>query len=337
MPGKPPSFPQALRKARWHGAAKTRFELAPLAPFRLDLTVWALRRRPNNLVDLWDGRCYRRLLRIDSVPTLLRVEQNGPPDRPSLIVDVSTGQPQPRLEERAVQMLNRILSLQVDLSGFYRMAKADRKIGPLIERFAGAKPPRFPSVFEALLNAVACQQLSVLMGILLLNRLTKRWAASIEGEHGALFTFPSPLELSSVRPAQLRALGFSRQKERTILGLARGCATDEDRFEALATVADDEVLNRLLALKGIGRWSAEYVMLRGLGRLNVFPGDDVAGQKNLHKWLGLRKTPDYEKARKLLSRWHPYEGLLYFHFLLASLDARGLLQDRLGFAQQLRT
>ena len=78
-------------------------------------------------------------------------------------------------------------------------------------------------------------------------------------------------------------------------------------------------------------------MLRGLGRLNVFPGDDVAGQKNLHKWLGLRKTPDYEKACKLLSRWHPYEGLLYFHFLLASLDARGLLQDRLGVGQQLRT
>jgi DNA-3-methyladenine glycosylase II len=151
MPRKQPSSQQALREARWHApAAKPRFELAPLAPFRLNLTVWTLRRRPDNLVDFWDGRRYRRLPHIDSVPTLPQVEQNGPPDRPRLIVDVSTRQPPPRLEERAAEMLDRILSLQVDLSGFYRMPKADRKIGPLIECFVGAKPPRFPSVFEAL-------------------------------------------------------------------------------------------------------------------------------------------------------------------------------------------
>jgi DNA-3-methyladenine glycosylase II len=68
-------------------------------------------------------------------------------------------------------------------------------------------------------------------------------------------------------------------------------------------------------------------MLRGLGRLNVFPADDVAGVRNLHRWLKLRKIPDYKRARRLLSRWHPYEGLLYFHFLLAKLDSLGFLQD----------
>ena len=66
-------------------------------------------------------------------------------------------------------------------------------------------------------------------------------------------------------------------------------------------------------------------MLRGLGRLNVFPADDVAGQKNLLHWLNLRKSPTYEKARRAVSRFHPYEGLLYFHFLLAKLDSRDFL------------
>lgn len=77
-------------------------------------------------------------------------------------------------------------------------------------------------------------------------------------------------------------------------------------------------MSQILLLHGIERWSAEHVMLRGLGRLNVFPTDDVAGQKNLHRWLELRKIPTYERASKLLSHWHPYEGLLYFHFLLAN-------------------
>ena len=84
-------------------------------------------------------------------------------------------------------------------------------------------------------------------------------------------------------------------------------------------------MSRLLELHGIGRWSAEYTMLRGLGRLNVFPADDVAGQKNLLHWLNLRKSPTYEKARRAVSRFHPYEGLLYFHFLLAKLDSRDFL------------
>ena len=63
------------------------------------------------------------------------------------------------------------------------------------------------------------------------------------------------------------------------------------------------------------------------GRLNVFPADDVAGVRNLHRWLKLRKIPDYKRARRLLSRWYPYEGLLYFHFLLAKLDSLGFFQD----------
>ena len=71
-------------------------------------------------------------------------------------------------------------------------------------------------------------------------------------------------------------------------------------------------------------------MLRGLGRLGVFPADDIAGQKNLYRCLKLRKVPRYEEARRLLARWHPCEGLLYFHFLLANLQAGGQLTEKDG-------
>jgi DNA-3-methyladenine glycosylase II len=109
--------------------------------------------------------------------------------------------------------------------------------------------------------------------------------------------------------------------------LGQECAGDASHLEALVELDDRQAVARLLELQGIGRWSAEYAMLRGLGRLNVFPADDVAGVRNLHRWLRLRKIPDYKSARRLLSRWHPYEGLLYFHFLLAKLDSLGFLQD----------
>ena len=302
------------------------FHLKPRAPFRLDLTVWALRRRPDNAIDFWDGRFYRRVLVLHGVPVQISVRQTRPPDQPQLEVTAISGQRQPlSLKDELTAILERTLGLQIDLSGFYKMASDDPKIGALVRRFTGFRPPRFPTVFETLVNAIACQQLTVSVGIMLLNRLAQTRGMAFGESSAAAFAFPAPGELGRARPETLGALGFSRQKATALIRLGRECAGGASHFDALAKLDDREAVTRLLELHGIGRWSAEYTMLRGLGRLNVFPADDVAGQKNLHRWLNLRKSPTYERARRVLSRFHPYEGLLYFHFLLAKLDSRGFL------------
>lgn len=305
-----------------------RFYLTPRAPFRLDLTVWTLRRRPDNTIDRWDGRFYRRILAFDGLLVEVSVRQTRSSDEPQLEVTAVCERRRPsKLKEKLTAILERTLGLQVDLSGFYEMARDDPKIGALVRRFNGFRPPRFPTVFEALVNAIACQQLTVLVGIMLLNRLAGTRGMPFGPSPATVFAFPAPEELATARPVTLGALGFSRQKASALIRLGRECAGDARNLEALAELDDRQVMASLLELHGIGRWSAEYAMLRGLGRLNVFPADDVAGVRNLHLWLKLRKIPDYKRARRLLSRWHPYEGLLYFHFLLAKLDSRGFLQE----------
>jgi DNA-3-methyladenine glycosylase II len=96
-------------------------------------------------------------------------------------------------------------------------------------------------------------------------------------------------------------------------------------LEALATLRDEEALAQLLRWKGVGRWTAEYVLLRGLGRLHVFPGDDVGARNNLQRWLGLKKPLDYEGTRRTLAKWKPYAGFIYFHLLLDGLADAGVL------------
>ncbi len=86
------------------------------------------------------------------------------------------------------------------------------------------------------------------------------------------------------------------------------------------------VYGQLMAFRGVGRWSAEYVMLRGLGRLHVFPGDDVGAQKNLARWLGRSAPLDYGGVRKAVAPWQPYAGLVYFHLLLDGLSNAGVLE-----------
>lgn len=93
----------------------------------------------------------------------------------------------------------------------------------------------------------------------------------------------------------------------------------------LEELSNEEAIEFLSSLRGIGRWSAEYVLLRGLGRVDVFPDDDVGAKNNLQRLFHTDKKPGYEDIREMTSRWHPFEGFAYFHLLLDKLHAKGIL------------
>ncbi|MCK9376457.1 MAG: hypothetical protein M0P73_09915 [Syntrophobacterales bacterium] len=140
---------------------------------------------------------------------------------------------------------------------------------------------------------------------------------------GDRHAFPRPADLADAAPEAMRALGFSYHKARAAIALAQSLLNAPEDLEDLKAMEDAAAQERLIALKGVGRWSAEYALLRGLGRLHVFPGDDVGARKNLQTWLHLDEPLDYEGVRRHLAPWRPYAGFLYFHFLLSHLAAEG--------------
>ena len=298
----------------------------PIPPFRLDLTVWALRRRPRNAIDRWDGTTYRRVVLLGNTPTEIAIRQAGPIVAPTLIV-TATPTPRAPLDRRCVRRLvGRLLGLGIDLTDWYRIASADARLGPLVATFKGMKPPRFPSVFEAVVNAIACQQLSLEVGLELLNRLAVLCGARLGTGTDVRYAFPTARDVAQVSPEKCRALGFSRQKAHALVSLARAITRDDLDLESLAQLDDVVTIRkRLLELHGIGRWSAEYVLLRGLGRLEVFPGDDVGAQKALARWLRRSQRPDYSGVSRAVEQWAPFAGLVYFHLLLHGLSRARVL------------
>jgi DNA-3-methyladenine glycosylase II len=302
------------------------FIIRPLPPFRLDLTAWALRRRARNVIDRWDGSTYRRVIRLGARPTEIVVRQAGLSAEPRLTV-TATPAPRDRLGRQRVRtIVDRMLGARVDLSGWYRMAARDPRLRPLADRFRGLKPPRFPTIFEALVNAFACQQLSLEVGLELLNRL----AAVCDVRRGTggdtHYGFPAPRDVARLRPSRYHTIGFSRQKVHALLALVRAIERGQIDLEHLVREDDAGVCARLLELRGVGRWTAEYVMLRGLGRLHVFPGDDVGAQKRLARWLGRSDPLDYAGVQRVVEPWQPYAGLVYFHLLLDGLSHAGALE-----------
>src|SRR5688500_8996782 len=299
----------------------------PLPPFRLDLTAWALRRRARNAIDRWDGFTYRRVVVVGGQPTELAVYQDGPPATPRLIV-TATPSLRTAAERRDVRsLLNRLLGLRVDLSGWYGLAAQDERLAELADRFRGMKPPRFPTLFEALVNAFACQQLSLLVCLELLNRLAALCGVRRGTGRNPRYAFPAPQDVARIPPAAYQSIGWSRQKVAALLALALETDRGGVDLASLAREDDDRVSAQLRELRGVGRWTAEYVLLRGLGRLNVFPGDDVGAQKSLGRWLGRSEALDYDGVLKAVERWQPYAGVEYFHLLLDGLAQAGEVSE----------
>jgi len=299
------------------------FSLKPLPPFRLDYTVWVLRRRPDNIWDRWDGQAYRRVLVVDEKPLDISVAQSGPPEEPELKIVATGTRVKPDTESDLTAVLERLLGLKTDLAGFYRLAAKDPKLKPLAIRFQGMKPPRYPSIFEALVNAITCQQFTLTAGIRILSRLVVNYGIPFQERNIYFHAFPRPEDLAGADMEDLQKLGYSRQKARSLIELARMVGEGGFNLEALASRDDPMALEELTNLRGVGRWTAEYALLRGLGRIHIFPGDDVGVRNRLQDWLKVTGPLDYEGVRRLLNRWKPYGGLIYFHLLLNGLSEAG--------------
>jgi DNA-3-methyladenine glycosylase II len=305
--------------------AELTFTLQPRPPFRLDLTVWAIRRRAHNVVDRFDDGIWRRVLVIGKSPVAVAVRQTRGGDRPEIEVRISAARPQP-LKAKVAATITKMLGLERDLSDFYRLARADARLRELAERLRGMKPARYATVFEGFANAVACQLVSLSAGMHVLNRMADAYGVSGKVNGGAtpMRSFPASAAIARSNPDALRAFGLSRQKGKYLIGLARLAIDPRDRdFGSIDRFNDDDAIARLSKIRGVGRWTAEYVMLRSFGRINIFPGDDVGGRKKLFEWLGSSDAPTYDGVGKMLERWRPYGGLIYLHLIVNAVADAG--------------
>jgi DNA-3-methyladenine glycosylase II len=202
-------------------------------------------------------------------------------------------------------VVRRLLGLAFDLDPFRAFASTEPVLAAAVERFPGYRPPLAPDPFEALVSSITAQQVSLHAAFAVRSRFIERF-----GEPGVLaIAFPTRERVASATEGELTELGFSRRKAEYVLGVARA----ELDFEELESLPDDEVKARLVALRGIGEWSADWFLARYLARSEAWPAGD----------LGLRKAvqtfyADVTDVRAAGRRFHPFENLSA-HYLLAAL------------------
>ncbi|MGE0582743.1 MAG: DNA-3-methyladenine glycosylase 2 [Steroidobacteraceae bacterium] len=298
--------------------------LATRGPFDLEATVRVLQRRPSNRVDVWAGGRYRRVLETSSGLVLAEVVDRGNVDAPDLRCVVRGAGRSASARREVARSLRRMLGLDIDPAPLQARAAGEPPLAAVAHALRGLRPPRFASLFEAFASVVPFQQVSLDAGIAIVGRVVERFGASLAQAGPDHRAFPTAAAIAGARPSALRACGLSRQKAATLQWAARAISSASLSEAQLAPLPSAEAGARLTMLKGVGPWTAGLVLLRGCGRLDVFPPGDVGAQRNLRALLG---TGDERKLRAAVARFGELRGYLYFYALGASLIGKGLIQS----------
>lgn len=276
-----------------------------MAPYSFDLALSYLASSPSSVleeIDLVRG-LYRRALRIDGVDLLLTLTSTGSIAGPRLELGVIGEGLDPSLIDSVTRHVRRIFLLDVDPAPFLEVAAQNPALDRIVRELPGVRPLLVADPYEALLFAIAGQQVNIAfarkMKLALLERFGRR--ACIAGRDYLLL--PEPMVIAALEPAELLALQFSRQKASYLIGLSRAVDDGELNFDALRDLPLDEAIAELIRHKGIGRWTAEYLMMRGLGAADSLPAGDLGLRKIIGHAYGLGRTASEAEVREIGERW----------------------------------
>ncbi|HEX6694175.1 MAG TPA: AlkA N-terminal domain-containing protein [Longimicrobiales bacterium] len=287
-------------------------EIRLTSPFRLDLTVTALRRARTNPVDIvtTDGSWMRALRGPAEAVTPVRVSQPAS-DRLSVRIDADAA-----AQEATLLRVRQMLGLDRDMRRFDRAVAGVPWLAPLAKRMRGLRPPRYPDLWETAVNSILFQQISISAASAITARLVRGYGMRVDVDAVPLHVFPSADAILGAREEDLREIGISAGKITTLLRVAERIAAGTLDSAMLENLPTPDALMLLRGIKGIGPWTATLMLLRGLGRVDVFPPNDSSVTAN----LGLfNAKPDVAAA---LDRLGEHRGMLYFLLLLARLESR---------------
>src|SRR6185437_12028157 len=218
----------------------------------------------------------------------------------------------------------RLFSLDHSPQAFYEQVRDEPVLGPITRRLHGMRPVGSPSIFEMLIIAVLGQQISMIAAGAIKSRLVAALGARASFDDRIYRAFPTPEAIANTSNESLLTLAFSRRKAEYVRDLAIQVASGDLDLEALRGREHGEILERLIAIRGIGRWTAEYVLLRGYGYPDALPAGDAGLRRQIMRHYQLAAPPDEAEITRRGTVWSPYRSWATLYLWNADLDLSAL-------------
>lgn len=277
-------------------------------PFSWPLMLAHIARSPKEVLHQVRGNKAYRAILLDGRWQLIQIEGSADFLQMSSLTGALSQSAQAELKE----WVHIWLGLGDPLEGFYADLGADPLLGPLMQPLRGFRVGGLPDLFEALGWTVLGQQINLAFAYTLKARLVQTYGTQVSDPESGIscWGWPAADRIASLDPEVLRVHSISRAKARAIITVAQAITEGTlNRAEllGLGTAAAQEA--KLCSLKGIGPWSAQYVMLRCLRQPEAFPAGDAGLQNNVKRLLALPQKPDAKALRQMATAWGPHKGL----------------------------
>ena len=283
--------------------------IKPPAPFDFDLTAHIFSNGDNQIRSFVNGQ-FSQVLKINNDLFLIKLSSAGTVDQPKIALEIKSNQPiTSKVIKQAEEMVNFIFNFDFDLCTFYNDIKNEPIMNKLSEKLFGLKNPTTPTVFESLVDSIIEQQISIKVAVAIEERLTKKLGDQTEIDGLLYFAFPTPPIIARISIDEIQQVGLSRRKAEYIQGAAQLIVEGKLDLENLKIQqTPEEIISKLDAIRGIGIWTAELTMLRGMQKLDAFPADDLGVRRVISKYYCKGKPIKAEEVREIAKSWGRWKG-----------------------------
>jgi DNA-3-methyladenine glycosylase II len=294
--------------------------VAALPPYRFDLSSEIFVNGDRQIRNYENG-LFWQVIRVNGKLILVTVEAAGTVDKPEVSAELKSDSAiTVEDKKKAEAALKALFSLDLDLKPFYETVKDDQVMAAVTHRLWGLKSLTTPTVFEALVDAIVEQQISIKVANTIEARITKKFGDTLDVEGNVYYVHPTPQHLATVSTEELRQCGLSFRKAEYIKGAAALIAEGKLDLENFRNYErSEQIIKELDEIRGIGVWTAEFTILRGMQRLEALPADDLGLRRVISRYYRDGKPIKSAEARRIAENWGDWKGLAAYYLVVADM------------------
>ena len=295
-------------------------EITAIPPYNFDLSCEIFANGDQQIRNAKNG-FFWQVIRVNRKLALAVVTATGTVEKPKLTVDLKSDktitEEDKKTSEEAIKTL---FSLDLNLKRFYEIVKNDEIMAQLTSELWGLKNPTTPTIFEAMIDAIVEQQISLKVANNLENKIIKRFGDALNLEDYVYFVYPTPQQLALVSINEFRQCGLSYRKAEYVKDASTLIAEGKLNLENLKTYEDShQIVQELDHIRGVGVWTAEFTMLRGMRRLEALPADDLGLRRVISRYYRDGKLISSVEARRIGENWGCWKGLAAYYLVVADM------------------
>jgi DNA-3-methyladenine glycosylase II len=270
-----------------------------------------LNRNPKEVlheVDL-ENQCVTKVVSINEKPIIIRVSIIGK----QLCIEFPLGNVDAKTRIEIGCYVDEWFDLNRDLQPFYDLATKDEILRDVVSSYKGFRIVGVEDLFEALCWAIMGQQISLHVAYSLKQKLVTTFGESISYQDKKYWLFPTPEKIGSISLEELRELSFTQRKAEYVLGVAQLMTAGSLRQQQFEGLSLEQIVKDLTSIRGIGKWSANYVIMRCFRHPDAFPLADIGLHNALKQLLGRDEKPSMEEIDIWAVNWEGWRAYATFY------------------------